>query len=281
MKIQSLEYRTECIFTGFDGHVIHRDGYTVLRTPSNPTYHWGNFLVFDRPPLKDDMQRWLSHFIAEIASKQPTEHILFGWDRTHISEDEERGIAAFVNEGMEVEWSPVMTTRRVIAPPTMHPDVEIRPLNGDAQWEAATVLQIQSRDDVFGLDAYSVFKRAQMARYRRMVQAGQGLWFGAFLHDELVADLGIFHDGLGLARYQSVETRADMRRLGIGARLVFESAQWFERSHGPISRWVIVAETTGAAARMYQRAGFQATALSPSLTWWRGLNAFELLGEVE
>lgn len=277
LKIQSMEYRTECIFAGFDGHVIQRDGYTVLRTPSNPTYHWGNFLVFEHPPHQDDMTRWVSHFIDEIASKQPTKHILFGWDRAHCSEDEERGVAAFVNQGMEVEWSPTMTTTRICAPSSMHPDVEVLPLQSDAHWEAATVLQIQSRDKAFGLASYTVFKRAQMARYRQMVQAGLGCWFGAFLHGELVADLGIFHDGLGVARYQSVETRADQRRQGICARLVFDSATQFEQQHGPITQWVIVAETTGAAARVYQRAGFQSTELSPSLTWWRGLNAFELL----
>lgn len=50
MNIRSLGYRTDLLFPRFDGEVIDRGDYTVIRTPSNPTFYWGNFLLFDQPP---------------------------------------------------------------------------------------------------------------------------------------------------------------------------------------------------------------------------------------
>lgn len=33
---------------GLQGSVIEqRPGYQVIRTPANPTFHWGNFLLLD------------------------------------------------------------------------------------------------------------------------------------------------------------------------------------------------------------------------------------------
>ena len=51
MNIQSLGYRTDLFFPRFDGEVTDRGDYIVIRTPSNPTYHWGNFLLFNQPPV--------------------------------------------------------------------------------------------------------------------------------------------------------------------------------------------------------------------------------------
>lgn len=277
MAIDSLEYKTECIFASFDGDVIEREGYTVLRTPSNPNYHWGNFLVFDRSPSPGDVGAWISRFIEEIAAKQVTGHVLFGWNVTASSEDEAVGIAAFEEAGMAFEASPLMSAPTLHAPQYMHQDIDVRPLRTDDEWEAATTLQIASRNQAFGLESYTRFKRAQMIKYRAMAEAGVGQWYGAFLGESLVADLGIYHNNEGLARYQSVETRADMRRQGICGRLVFESARLFERTYGSIEQWVIVSEATGAAARVYQRVGFRTQQMSPSLTWWSGMNDVALL----
>ena len=36
---------------GLQGSVIEqRAGYQVVRTPTNPTFYWGNFLVLGGPP---------------------------------------------------------------------------------------------------------------------------------------------------------------------------------------------------------------------------------------
>jgi len=37
MKVHSLGYQTDLIFPAFDGEVIDRGDYLVIKTPSNPT----------------------------------------------------------------------------------------------------------------------------------------------------------------------------------------------------------------------------------------------------
>ena len=49
----ALGFRSELIFHRADGEVIDcraEHGCRVIRTPSNPTYYWGNYLLFERAP---------------------------------------------------------------------------------------------------------------------------------------------------------------------------------------------------------------------------------------
>ena len=38
MEVKSLGYRTDLIFPAFDGEIIDRGAYLVVRTLSNPTF---------------------------------------------------------------------------------------------------------------------------------------------------------------------------------------------------------------------------------------------------
>jgi ribosomal protein S18 acetylase RimI-like enzyme len=90
-----------------------------------------------------------------------------------------------------------------------------------------------------------------------MVSAGLGAWFGTFVGDRLVGDLGIFCSG-ELARYQSVQTHPDFRRRGIAGALVYQAAIYALEDHN-LETLVIVAEADSPAQRLYQSIGFQFT----------------------
>ncbi len=83
MQIRSLAYQTDLFFPRFDGEVADRGDYTVIRTPSNPTFHWGNFLLFDQPPVPGDLHRWRWLFAEEIGTAPAIKHLAFGWDSVH------------------------------------------------------------------------------------------------------------------------------------------------------------------------------------------------------
>jgi len=270
MKVSSLGYRTDLLFVRFDGVILDRGDYVVARTESNPGYHWGNFLLFDRPPREGDAARWLELFEQEIASKQPTRHIAFGWDTTAGERGE---CKAFTARGFLVEDSLVMSASALIPPEHTNREVEVRPLHTDREWAAATKLQIENRDPCHSLEGYTRFKEAQMARYRSMAASGLGRWYGAFKGETLVADMGLFHDGEGAARYQSVETDADHRRQGICARLLVESARMLAHEFGPIDHAVIVADPEGPATGVYRSVGFEVVETQVGLQWWEGLSA--------
>ena len=54
MSIQSLGYRTDLFFSRLSGEVTDNGEYLCIRTPSNPTYWWGNYLLFKRAPRLGD-----------------------------------------------------------------------------------------------------------------------------------------------------------------------------------------------------------------------------------
>jgi hypothetical protein len=55
MRIRSLGYRTDLIFARAHGQVANRGDHLVIRTPSNPGFYWGNFLL---SPVRRSKGRW-------------------------------------------------------------------------------------------------------------------------------------------------------------------------------------------------------------------------------
>jgi GNAT superfamily N-acetyltransferase len=114
--------------------------------------------------------------------------------------------------------------------------------------------------------AFRKFRERQMARYRKMIGANLGDWYGAFIDRRLVADLGIFcREGLG--RYQTVQTHPDFRRRGIAGMMVFEAALQAKEKFN-LHTLVIIAEEDSAPGRLYQSLGFDPVERQVGLEWW-------------
>ena len=79
LNLRSLGMRSEFIFVDFDGVIEDRGDYLVVRTPENPTYFWGNFIVMRRPPRAGDLAAWREIFHSEIRDPR-IYHETFGWD---------------------------------------------------------------------------------------------------------------------------------------------------------------------------------------------------------
>ena len=252
MQVRSLGYRTDLIFPSYDGEIIDRGNYLVIRTPKNPSYYWGNFLLFDHPPMIGDDQVWQELFAREIGAPPLVTHLTFGWDTT---ENELGAIEPFLESGYQLEQSVVLTTGRPVPPTNPVEGVTVRPLELQDEWEQVVENQVSSRGPAFEETGYRLFKQLQMDRYRAMSRAGCGAWFGAFIGSRLVADLGIFctHQ---LGRYQSVRTHPDYRRRGIARYLVSQSGIYAQKNFG-VKTLVIVAEAGSQAERLYQAAGFE------------------------
>ena len=268
MNINSLGYRTDMIFHEFDGDVIDRGDYLVIRTPTNPNFYWGNFLLFSRPPQKGDFEVWRDLFAQEIGIPPQTEHQVFGWDST---EGEQGAIQPFLQAGFRPACEDVMTSRRPHAPSMRSTVVNIRALKVDDEWEQALENQVVCREPEFEENEYRVFRKNQMERYKKMVVSGLGNWYGAFIDQQLVADLGLFHDG-SIGRYQSVETHPDFRRQGIASTLVYEAGV-FSMIEYKLHTLVIVADQDSNAARLYASLGFQFTEKQIGVEWWREMES--------
>jgi GNAT superfamily N-acetyltransferase len=254
MQVRSLGYRTDLIFPAFDGIITDRGNYLVIQSPSNPTFYWGNFLLFDHPPGEGDYLKWRDLFAEEIGTLPEIEHQAFGWDTTR---DETGVIQPFLDSGFHLEHASVLTAQRDNLIPKSSPGITFRPLKSGEDWNQSVENQVICREPMFAEAGYRIFRQRQMQRYHGMVSQGLGAWFGAFSGDQLVADLGIFCDR-ELGRYQSVQTHPDFRRRGIAGALVYYAANYALKNFN-IETLVILAEADSPADRLYQSIGFQFT----------------------
>jgi RimJ/RimL family protein N-acetyltransferase len=265
MTVLSLLYHTELLFHRFDGEITDRGGYFAVRTPNNPGFHWGNFLLFSTPPADGDLESWKEIFAREVGTPPIINHFSFAWDTVG---GEEGVLQPFLDAGFDADYSVTLTATEVQRPPKYSEEVIIRPLaDTDADWNAVTDLQILCRDPEYDLNGYTTFKQRQFARYRKMARAGMGNWFGAFLGETLVADCGIYHDGEGTARFQSVETHPDYRRRGICGAMVYQVARYGLDTLGA-KTLVMVADEHYHAARIYESVGFRPSERTVAVCWW-------------
>ena len=94
-----------------------------------------------------------------------------------------------------------------------------------------------------------------MADQRGLAEAGRGSWFGAFQHDRLAAQLGLFSDGGPIVRYQNVETHPSARRRGLAGTLVYRAGRYGLDTLGARAL-VMVADPGYSAIRIYRSVGF-------------------------
>lgn len=248
--IQSLTHQTDLLVSRFRSIIEDRGPYLVIKTPHNPSFHWGNYLLFPEPPQSHDRNRWPDLFRREFPDAQTVRHIAFTWDAP------ETGSAAeFLSDGYRLETTVALSTHQPVLPKRANSDVTIRTFTSDEEFAAALEIQVECREPVFSEPSYREFCQRQMDLYRQMIAQGYGQWFGAFLGDQLVGDLGVFHAD-GVARYQSVSTHPDHRCQGICGRLVYAAGQHALQQFPNVHTLVMVAEANHQAARVYQSAGF-------------------------
>ncbi|MGC4045725.1 MAG: GNAT family N-acetyltransferase [Armatimonas sp.] len=245
------------MFRSWSGEVEKLPGYTRIRTPSNPTFHWGNFLFFDTPPKPGDEVRWREAFAREFPGAH---HEAIAWQSDSPETDD---VSAFEALGLEREVCSVMTGRSVNPPPHENVHVTVRPFENDSDWLQGLDNQVRHRDAEYEEASYRVYKAIQMDSYRQLQEQGRGAWFGAFLDGLLVADCGLFFDGK-LGRYQSVGTHPDYRRRGICGTMVYAVARYGFDVWG-LDTLVIVADDDQPAGRIYAALGFNVTQKQVSL----------------
>jgi len=247
--IRSLGFRTDLMLLSMQGSTIERrDGYLVVSTPDNPTFHWGNFLLLDEAIEPGTADRWLGAFAQELPH---ADHVALGIDATDAV-----GAAADPADPAEfaVDRSTVMTARSLRPPRHPNGDARLRML-GDDDWEAALELREANNADIEPAE-YRPFARRQLAAMRELQARGLGGWFGAFLDGRMVAGLGVFGDGSGTVRYQTVDTHPGYRRRGLAGTLVhFAGRHALERMGA--QRLVIVADPDYSAIRLYRALGFE------------------------
>jgi ribosomal protein S18 acetylase RimI-like enzyme len=246
MRITSLGFRTNVTLRALEGaEVADRGEYLVIRSPGNPGFWWGNFILLAGIPERGTSGAWLARFAAEFPAAR---YVALGVgavsDDAVIPDD-------FLAAGLRPDWEVVLTTADVRPPPHPNSEAEIRQLNSDADWQQSVDLGIRCFDGVEPLP----FLERRIAALRQLTQAGIGVWFGAFMDGRLVSQLGLFDAGDGYARYQHVETDPEARRRGLAGTLVWHAGR-YGREVLKARTLVIVADPAGPAIEIYRACGF-------------------------
>jgi RimJ/RimL family protein N-acetyltransferase len=265
-RITSLGFRTDVALRVLEGaEVTDRGDYLVVRSPGQPDFWWGNFLLLACWPGPGTGDRWLARFAAEFPLAR---HVAIGVDRAGedgagedgagedgAGEDRAGGNgvtpAEFLAAGLEPQRDTVLTCAAVGPPPHPSTAAEIRRLESDADWQQSVDLTVRC----FGPGESRDYLEDRTAARRRLTRAGHGAWFGAFAGGRLLAQLGLFDAGHGHARYQHVETDPEARRRGLAGTLVWHAGRYGREVLGA-STFVIVADPADVAIRVYRACGF-------------------------
>ncbi|MGY2875052.1 GNAT superfamily N-acetyltransferase [Marmoricola sp. URHA0025 HA25] len=235
-----LGWRTDLAVRRAGGSTVDElADHLVVRSPDNPAFHWGNFVLVTDPGAVDDADRWVSTFEKEFPG---AEHRAIGL----VAEPGDD--SGWYQQGLVVEHEDVLGADRRPEPTPVPQGYLVRRLGTHEDWSQSTGLEL----DEYPGDAE--FHHAATATRARMSERGVAAWFGAFHGDRLVAQLGIVDCGDAVARYQAVLTAADHRRHGLASHLLGEAAGWAADRRA--RSWVIVADADSPASRLYQGRGF-------------------------
>lgn len=252
MPLLPLGWRTDLDVLARSGSQLESgDGYILVRSPDNPGFHWGNFLMVTSAQLAGQPLRCLAIF-----------HDQLPWAR-HVAVGLPVAVARPWQEaGWPYEWDRVLASSRPPAGRPLPAGYTVRRLHSDDDWAGCLAAAVAEhvRDGGNADAAYVDFVRGRMRSRALLTRESAGAFFAAFVGDDLVADLGIVLCGAGMARYQSVTTAPDHRRRGLASHLLAVAGQWAAR-RGAVG-WVIVAEPGSAAERLYRGLGMQPAAVS-------------------
>src|SRR5258707_13387681 len=138
VEVRSLGYRTDLMVRLLEGSQLDdRGDYLAIRSPQNPAYWWGNFLLLSAPPHRGETRKWLDLFAAEFPSAG---HVALGIDVTEAGAVKP---AELVAAGLRMRRSTVMVAADVHEPPNPNQAATYRVFAGDDDWRQAAQLRAE------------------------------------------------------------------------------------------------------------------------------------------
>jgi GNAT superfamily N-acetyltransferase len=247
------------------GSAIEDHGdHVVVRSPRNPTHHWGNFVLVADPAQRNRAHRWVEVFAEEFPDAA----------HTAIGLPAEPDDARWLAEGLEVE-SDLVLDRDAPCPARPVPaGYEVRLLSDADDWAAVVEMVVaeNARDGRHPDAEFRAFAQRRAAERAALSARGAGAFLGAFAAGSgLVAQAGIVLCGaLGgarqVARYQHVATVPEHRGVGLAGHLLGAAGGW--AAERGADRWEIHVDPGSAAHRLYDGLGF-----GPAGTTWQAYRA--------
>ncbi len=253
----SLGVRSQLLAVGFDALIEPRGDWWVVRTPDNPHYYWGNFLLTGQAPRDADLATWTARAQQEISRLQPqSDHVALDVDAAL----DPASLPSWTAAGFEM----FETTALCLEPAGLQPapalpeGAVVRQLRLPGEAAAAVDLQLLCDAGDHEPVSHADFRRRVMERTSRMDARGLSHWFGVFVDGRLVADCGLVHGGAGTAmgRFRDVETHPAFRRRGLCRALVHHVCR-VAFGELRLGQLVMCADPHDVAIGIYESVGFR------------------------
>ena len=260
---RSLVWATDVDTLAPDRVVERRDGYLLIRSPSNPTFYWGNLLLFDEPPRPGDGREVGAAVRARVRRRAPSASTTPSPGTRPEEPPAPRRTSssrAATSSTRASASSPKRTrcgrTSARTATSSSGRSIPL-PVRTSSSWDAVLELQVAGRPEGHDEESFRAFARPRLDSRRALFRLGRGAWYVAIdpASGEVAASCGIVVTA-GRGRFQVVDTALAHRRRGICSRLVVEAARHSAETHGA-ERFVIVADLGYHALGLYESLGFE------------------------
>jgi hypothetical protein len=262
MELTSLALRTGLILNRFLAVVEEKEEYIVIRTPDRPSFFWGNSIIMKNSPTLGDYQKWIAIFEKEIGSKNDKGFIAITFDSI---DERSYDVSEFEKNNFEIMVSKVLSTNSIIKPPKFNPEIIVKAFKTSKDWDSFVDIHFIPDWGYGSDDGQRVFLKEEGENFKKFVETGRAQRFGAFYNGQMVAELGVFWQE-GLARFNSVATHRDYRRLGACSTLVYEVSRLL-LNNPEIETLVMEADEDYHAASIYESVGFVANEKLIALEW--------------
>ena len=257
--IRSLVWATDIDVLARDHEVFRRADHWAIHSPGNPTFWWGNFLLFDDAPGTGDREKWEQLFREEFAGRPEVTHRTFAWDRVDGEVGEARTELVPHGYKLEAVSGLIAAPEQIVPHARANADAECIALNPNpgcdsGRWEQVREVQYAAAPADQRNDYHRDYLKAREDGLRERLCDGDGAWYVALLDGVVAGSLGIVVTD-GRARYQTVDTAEAFRRRGVATRLVYEAAQ-DAIAHHAIDRFVMAADPDYHAIGIYESLGF-------------------------
>ncbi len=244
-----LGYFTDSFFLEKDKEIIPQKEYTLVRSPNQPHFFYGNYLLLNHPISHFEKtsieERFRYHF-----NHPSIKHYTFCWTGPDTS-----GLGLFLEDGYVLEEITVLAIKenQYEMPGCLNERITIRAFGSDKDWQEWMDLEMEERDEAFEENGYREFIKGRIAIYKGLNEKDMGNNYGAYLDNQLVASAGLYHQS-GIGRFQNVRTRKEYRNRSICNTLMHHICQLaFQELH----QLVIAAEKGYHALDIYRKLGFQ------------------------
>lgn len=260
MLIQDLRpgARTDLALHRFGAQILELPDCLAVRTPSNPSFYWGNYLMLPQAPADVDVPHWLHRFDELIARQQPaSRHVAIGINTVYVGEQlptwEAAGFEMFVNSVMRLAPGGLCAPAR--AP---RGDVLVRPI--DFATEVPAIVELECAD-THGFDeaGYREYRERQFVRYAQMHEQGCAQWFGLWCDGQLAADCGLMRmaaQPFETVRFQRVATHPAWRRRGLASALV-HAVSAYALNGWQAAEAIMIADPDDVAIGIYRSLGYR------------------------